>query len=103
MYIQETISGETWYWTSLNFSKSNRTLKYNYGDRISVMVASEILLRIGLFIKCVLVYCIFSNISALVLRMIMKSSTIFLFHCFKMEDILQERTRQRMRLRRYTY
>jgi hypothetical protein len=87
MYVQESMSRETWYWTTMNYYTSNRTFKYDYKSNTGAMIATEIVLRIGLLVKCFCIYGLISITSALVLRLILKSSGVIILHCMLLEDL----------------
>jgi hypothetical protein len=86
LYVTEPATGETWYWTAMNFYKSNRTLKYDYKDSTSMMILGEIVFRFILLAQCFLCFAFISLVNALLIRVTIKSSTVLLVGLASIQD-----------------
>jgi hypothetical protein len=78
MYVQEVLSGETWFWTQSNFQTSSRTLKYYYQDQVGIMIANEFMDRIGMMVKTFVVFGLISCVTSLAIRLILKASSVMI-------------------------
>lgn len=78
-YVYNNGTRQQWYWTTNTFKNLNPLLKYDYNDRLMVLLVNEIFAK-GL--KCLWIIFIFmciSLINAVFIRVSLKSSVIMLF------------------------
>lgn len=103
MYVGNSASSETWYWSYSNFQLSNRNIKYEYGDSYVMMIAGEFFLRFFIFFSLFVSFGFISIVNALMLRVILKSSHLVLLCLTMAEDSCAARYRINFRRRRIIY
>ena len=104
MYVSETFSEESWYWSKSNFISTQRTLKYDYSDSISYMIFGEVLMRSYLLLRLTLFFAFISIVNAIVIRMTVKCSILALMWYTKIEEqCLRNNTRVIAARTRFVY
>lgn len=86
MYVGNTRSTETWYWTYINYQITNRNIKYEYGDSVVMMIAGEFFVRFFIFVALFVSFGFISIVNALMLRVIIKCSHLILLCLTMAED-----------------
>lgn len=76
LYIFEHVTKELWLYNQGNYQNRNTNLRYDYWNNDIIMVVYELVRRVFVFFKLLLAFALMSCINALIIRLIIKTSSI---------------------------
>jgi len=89
MYVIESMTRETWYWSTQTFKDLNPLMKYDFNDNWKIMIITQVAMKIFKLLGVLVVFASISVTNALFIRICIKSSILLVFPMLLVSNRMQ--------------